>query len=62
MAKILYKVLINYSGEIHEYFGRAFSESHALELARRALAKKLGYTVYHVRNSKHSFGVQAIKK
>lgn len=61
-GKKLYKVLINFSGEVHEYFKRAFSESHALELAERALAKELGYTAYHVRNAVKSFEVTVVKE
>lgn len=48
--KKLFRIDINYSGEVHTFHKRALNRDLALDLAVISLAKKLNYTAYYMRN------------
>lgn len=44
-----YQVLINWQGEVHEFYKHATSAPQALRHAIRSLARKVGYETRYVR-------------
>jgi hypothetical protein len=50
MAKTRYKIVINWSGEVHEFYRHATSAPQALRHSIRELARKVGYTTRYVRD------------
>jgi hypothetical protein len=48
MAKIRYKVNINWKGEVHSFYRHATSPQQALRHAIRELARKVGYSTKFV--------------
>lgn len=46
----LYKVTLNWSGELHQQYTHAGSESRALNNAVRQLSKKLGFVYSYYRS------------
>jgi hypothetical protein len=46
----LYKVTLNWSGEIHQQYTQASSEHRALNNAIRQLSKKLGFVYSYYRS------------
>jgi len=48
--KVRYKVIINWQGEVHEFYRHAVSANQALRYAIRELARKVGYSTKYVRN------------
>ena len=50
MEKVRFKIIINWKGEVHEFYRWATSPSQALRHAVRELARKLGYATRMVRD------------
>ena len=48
--KVCYEVLINWQGEVHEFYRWATTANLALRYAIRELARKVGYSTKYVRN------------
>lgn len=49
MAKVRYKVTINWQGEVHVYYKHATSAAQALRHGIRDLARACGYSTGYVR-------------
>ena len=50
MEKRRFKVVINWSGEVHEFYRHATSVDQALHHSIRALARQVGYTTKFVKD------------
>jgi len=50
MEKVRFKIVINWKGEVHEFYRHATSASQALHHAVRELARKVGYSTKFVRD------------
>ena len=50
MAKVRFKVIINWQGELHEFYRHAVSEPQALRHSIKTLAIKVGYDYKYVRD------------
>lgn len=50
MEKTRYKIIINWQGEVHEFYRHATSPAQALRHAVRELARKIGYSTRHVQS------------
>ncbi len=50
MEKVRFKVILNWQGEVHEFYRYANSSNQALRLSIRELARKTGYAARFVRN------------
>ena len=50
MKKVRFKVVLNWLGEVHEFYRHATSAPQALRYAIRELARKVGYSTKYVRN------------
>jgi hypothetical protein len=50
MDKVRYKVMINWKGEVHEFYRWATSPAQALRHAVRELARLIGYETRMVRD------------
>jgi len=57
-VKEKYQVKINWQGEVHEFWTKAQSESHALSQAMSQLATKLKRTLWYIRNNVKNYEVQ----
>jgi len=55
-----YKVTINWSGQLLEYFTRAFNEEQAKRNVRVTVAKNLGYTNYYIRQRLTNFDIKKV--
>ena len=50
MEKTRYKIIINWQGEVHEFYRHATSPAQALRHAVRELARKVGYSNKYVQS------------
>ena len=50
MKKVRFKVVLNWLGEVHEFYRHATSADQVLRHAIRELARKVGYSTQHVRS------------
>ena len=50
MEKVRYKVVLNWQGEVHEFYRHATSPAQALRHAVRELARKVGYSNKYVQS------------
>lgn len=49
VKKVRFKIVINWKGEVHEFYRYAVSADQAFHYAVRKLAKKVGYSTKMVR-------------
>lgn len=59
-TKQKYKVTINWSGQLLEYFTRAFNEEQAKRNVIVKVANAVGYTRYYVRQRLTQFDIKKI--